>query len=104
MSGEAEVLNEENRDVLLQLIEAGDDLSKARDIDFSVVFPDSNTAEIFASELRRQGCAISIEKMDMEEELPWYVSVVKYMLPGMRDDHRLSANPWIDRCSPRRQK
>ena len=81
MSGEAEVLNEENRDVILQLIEAGDDLSKARDIDFSVVFPDSNTAEIFASELRRQGYAISIEEMDMEEELPWYVTVVKHMLP-----------------------
>jgi regulator of RNase E activity RraB len=81
MSEEAEILNEENRDVILQLIEAGDDLSKARDIDFSVVLPDGNSAEAFASQLRRQGYAIAIEEIDTEEGLPWNVTVVKHMLP-----------------------
>jgi regulator of RNase E activity RraB len=81
MSEEEEILNEANRDVILQLIEAGDDLSKARDIDFSVVFPDGKSAEAFASELQRQGYTISVEEMDAEEGLLWDVTVVKHMLP-----------------------
>ena len=81
MSKAVEALNEENRDIILQLIEAGDDLSKARDIDFSVVFSDGSSAAAFASELQRQGYSISTEEMDMDDELLWDVNIMNHMLP-----------------------
>ncbi len=37
MSQAADELNEENREVILRMAASGDDLSKPRDIDFSVV-------------------------------------------------------------------
>src|SRR5688572_28445029 len=81
MSEAVEILNDANRDVILRLIEDGDDLSKTRDIDFSVVFPDGNAAEKFTSELRHQGYAISVQEAYTAEGLPWDVTVVKHMLP-----------------------
>jgi hypothetical protein len=81
MSETADDLNEANRDVILRLIADGDDLSKARDIDFTVVFPNGAAAEEFASKLRQEGYAASVDESDTAEGLPWDVVVVKHMLP-----------------------
>lgn len=82
MTKTTEELNEANRDVLLRLVSGGDDLSKARDIDFSVVFPDGKSAEDFASKLRQVGYATSVKRSCVDEDLPWDVTVVKHMLPA----------------------
>src|SRR5262245_31525492 len=81
MSDEAELLDQANRDTILRLIEDGDDLSKARDVDLSVVFPDGSAAETFALELRQQGYAISVQETHTADGLPWDVTVVKHMRP-----------------------
>jgi hypothetical protein len=77
----AEELNEENRVVILRMIKNGDDLSKARDIDFSIVFPDRSSAEEFASQFHQLGYPTAVDRTNTEPSLPWDVKVVKHMLP-----------------------
>lgn len=77
----AEELNEENRAVIRRMIEQGDDLSKERGIDFSVVFPDGGSAEAFALQFRGLGYRTSVRQSNAAPGLPWDVTVVKQMLP-----------------------
>lgn len=61
--------------------EAGDDLTRARNVDFTVVFPNEATAEKFANHFRGHGYAVSVEFNEAVEGFPWDVIVVKYMMP-----------------------
>ena len=82
MSQAADELNEENREVILRMAASGDDLSKPRDIEFSVVFPDRSSAEEFAAFFGQLGCRTSTEEAGVDPDLPWDVTVVKHMLPA----------------------
>jgi len=77
--------NDENGDVLRRLESNGDDLSRARNINFVVVFQDQPSADIFASTFRNLGHATSIEFAETVKELPWDVTVVKHMVPSHQD-------------------
>ena len=57
----------------------GDDLSRPRDIDFTVVFPDENSAQQFAHHFRALGYKVSAELTNTAEGFPWDVLVVKHM-------------------------
>ena len=52
--------NDDNGDVLRRLEEQGDDLTEARNIDFSVVFPVEGAAERFAKHFRALGFTASV--------------------------------------------
>ena len=74
--------NDENGDVLRRMEAQGDNLNRARNIDFTVVFADQNAAETFAEHFRKQGYAVSVEFAETVKELPWDVVVVKHMMPS----------------------
>ena len=78
---QTEELNEENREVILRMARSGGDLSKSRDIDFSVVFPDESSAQEFASQLRELGYRAKIKRSGVDPDLPWDAIVIKHMLP-----------------------
>ncbi len=77
--------NDDNGDVLRRMESNGDDLSRPRNIDFVVVFPDQTSAEIFADTVRQHGYVISVEFAETVKELPWEVIVVKHMVPSHQD-------------------
>jgi hypothetical protein len=74
--------NDDNGRVLLRMRENGDDLTKPRDVDFTVVFPGQSSADAFADHFRRSGYRVSVEKTGSVPELPWDVIVVKQMIPS----------------------
>ncbi len=73
--------DDENGDVLRRMQRNGDDFTRPRDIDFSVVFPSELAAEEFAEGFRRSGFKVSVKQWEAERELPWDVTVTQYMLP-----------------------
>jgi hypothetical protein len=73
--------NDDNGSVLRRMQENGDDLTKPRDIDFTVVFPSEVFAEAFADHFRRLGYRVSVEKTKSVPGLPWDVVVVRHMIP-----------------------
>ena len=77
--------NDENGDVLRQMHERGDDLSRSRDIDFNVIFPNEACATEFALSFSRLGLQVSSEQTAGAPELPWDVRVVKHMVPTHAD-------------------
>lgn len=62
--------------------EAGDDLTRPRGVDFTVVFPTENVAEQFAQHFRTLGYAASVEFAETVEGFPWDVVVVSHMEPS----------------------
>jgi hypothetical protein len=74
--------NDANGDALRRLERDGDDLTRARDIDFAVALPDEAAAEGFADYFRHLGYEVSAEKTHTQPELPWDVVVVKNMVPS----------------------
>lgn len=70
-----------NGDALRRMEEAGDDLNRPRNIDFTVVFPNRDAAEEFADQFRKRGHAASIEFAETDENFPWDVVIVKHMIP-----------------------
>lgn len=74
--------NDNNGRVLLRMQENGDDLTKPRNIDFTVVFPEQSLADAFAVHYRRSGYRVSVEKTETVPELPWDVVVVNHMIPS----------------------
>ena len=68
-----------NGDALRNMESQGDDLSRPRDIDFTVVFPDENSAQQFAHHFRALGYKVSAELTNTAEGFPWDVLVVKHM-------------------------
>ncbi|HEX8810644.1 MAG TPA: ribonuclease E inhibitor RraB, partial [Terracidiphilus sp.] len=55
-----------NGDVLRRLQSHGDDLTKPRDIDFTVVFPDESAAQSFADDVRKLGYKVDVEHADVK--------------------------------------
>lgn len=72
--------DDENGDVLRRMQANGDDFSKTRGIDFTVVFPNEKSAIEFARHFSRLGYETALENTACAEGLSWDV-VVKRMLP-----------------------
>jgi len=73
--------DDENGDVLRQMQANGDDLSKARGIDFTVVFPREESANEFQEYFSALGYTTTLENTACVEDMPWDVVVVKEMVP-----------------------
>jgi hypothetical protein len=71
--------DDDNGDALRRLQAAGDDLSRSRNIEFTVVFPTQVSAERFAEHFRVLGYATSIDPTETVPDNPWDVVVVKHM-------------------------
>lgn len=74
--------NDDTVDALRRLEADGDDLSRPRNIDFSVVFPTEFTAERFADHFRERGYSVELRFSEVKEGLPWDVTVVNNMTPS----------------------
>jgi len=67
--------------VLRRIAAQGKDLTKARNIDFTVIFAQGGSAGQFAEYFRELGYAVSVEETEPERDFPWNVIVVKHMVP-----------------------
>jgi hypothetical protein len=74
--------NDVNGDALRRMESEGDDLTRPRNIDFTVVFADTSSAERFAEHFRALGYEVSVERTDTDPDFPWDVVVVKRMVPS----------------------
>jgi|SRR5579864_7726716 len=73
---------DDNGNVLRRMEAQGKDLTKARNIDFAVVFANASSAEQFAQHFRELRYEVSVEdNTETEEDFPWDVIVVKHMVP-----------------------
>ena len=73
--------NDDNGEVLRRMHQSGDDLSKARDIDFTVVLPSKSAAQAFGDHFHNLGYRVSAEDARTVAALPWDVVVIKHMVP-----------------------
>jgi Regulator of ribonuclease activity B len=73
--------NDENGDVLWRMKQQGDNLSIAREIDFSVVFPSEPAALKFAVYLLRNGQKVSFAEYEENDEMRWQVQAHPVMEP-----------------------
>ncbi len=73
--------NDASGDTLRRMQEAGDDLTRSRNVDFTVVFPDEQSAEQFANHFRVLGYEATVELTESNEQFPWDVVVIKHMIP-----------------------
>jgi hypothetical protein len=73
--------DDKNGDALGRMQSNGDDLTKARNIDFTVVFPNESKALAFSDHFQALGYKTVIENTGCAKDLPWDVVVVKQMLP-----------------------
>jgi hypothetical protein len=85
MATKFEFPNDENGDVLRRMQEDGDDLSKSRDVDFTVIFADKSRADAFSKKIQNHGYKTSVEETASNKALPWDVVVVKHMVPTHAD-------------------
>jgi hypothetical protein len=74
--------NDANGDVLRRMEAKGDDLTRPRNIDFTVVFVDAVSAEQFAEYFRALGHEVSVELRQTDQDFPWDVIVVQHMVPS----------------------
>lgn len=74
-----------NGDALRRMEEAGDDLTRPRDVEFTVVFPNENKAKQFADHVSALGYAASAELTGTVADFPWDVIVVKHMVPSHKE-------------------
>ena len=74
--------NDENGDVLRRMQAVGDDLSRPREIEFTVVFSTGMSADQFAEHFRALGYRVSSEFAETVEDYPWEVVVARQMLPS----------------------
>ena len=74
--------NDANGDVLRRMEAQGDDLTKPRNIDFTVVFVDASSADQFAEHFRALGQKVSVEFTRTDPDFPWDVGVVEHMVPS----------------------
>ncbi|HEY5807790.1 MAG TPA: ribonuclease E inhibitor RraB [Povalibacter sp.] len=73
--------DDENGDVLWQMLGNADNLSKPREIDFSVIFPTEEAAIQFAVHLLHNDQKVSFSAYEEHDELPWQVQVHPFMEP-----------------------
>jgi len=69
-------------DALRRMEAEGDDLSLARGIEFTVVFPSESTAKRFANHFEGLGYTASTEFTQSVQDLAWDVIIVKRMIPS----------------------
>jgi hypothetical protein len=74
--------NDDNGDVLRRMAANGDDLTQARNIDFTVVFQSEASAHSLAAHFQSLGYTASIENTMVESDFPWDAVVVKNMVPA----------------------
>lgn len=71
-----------NGDVLRRMEAKGDDLTRPRNVDFTVVFPNEDAARQFADHFSALGYSVSAELTETVENFPWDVVVVNHMAPS----------------------
>jgi len=71
-----------NGDALRRMEAQGDDLTRPRNIDFTVVFADESSAHQFAKHFRALGHEVSVQESGTDEHYPWDVVVVHHMTPS----------------------
>ena len=74
--------NDANGDALRRMEAQGDDLTRSRNIDFSVAFADTKSAEQFAAHFRALGHEVSVEPTETDQDFPWDVVVARHMVPS----------------------
>ena len=74
--------DDDTGDALRRLQKNGDDLTKARGIDFTVVFPTANAAEQLAEHFRNLGHKATVANSNRVPELPWDVIVIHCIAPS----------------------
>jgi hypothetical protein len=74
--------NNENGSALRGMYEDGDDMSQSRDIDFTVVMPNSDAVQEFGRQFHQLGLKVKAKKSDAVPGLPWDVTVTINMLPS----------------------
>lgn len=77
---------DENGEILQRMQAAGDDLSQPRDIDFSLLFPNEDTAETFAAMMDAEGYDVELGPWEAQGENDpnagkWDVVVTREMVP-----------------------
>ncbi len=83
--------NDDHGDALWRMFRSGDDLSKPREIDFSVIFPSEEAALKFAVHPLRNGLKVSFSEDEENDEMPWLVQAHPFMLPTLREHYRFRA-------------
>jgi regulator of RNase E activity RraB len=73
--------DDENGEVLRRMHESGDDLSKPRNIDFTVVLPSKEAAQAVGDHFHKLGYEVSAERTGTVPDLPWDLVVVRHMKP-----------------------
>lgn len=81
MASDADFPDDENGDVLRRMRESGDNVSAARDIDFTVVFATRDQVQEFGDHFHDLGYRVSAKQSGCVADLPWDVVVVKNMVP-----------------------
>ena len=71
-----------NGDALRRMEAQGDDLSRPRNIDFTVVFCVKYSADEFPKLGRSRGTKVSVEANESDRDFPWDTVVVQHMLPS----------------------
>lgn len=74
--------NDANGEALRRMEAQGDDLTRPRDIDFTVAFADANSAEQFAEHFRGLGHKVSVEPTEADPDFPWDAVVVQHIVPS----------------------
>jgi hypothetical protein len=74
--------DDDTGDALRRLHRNGDDLTRPRDVDFTVVFATKAAAGRFAEHFGKLGYKVSIRESDCVPNLPWDVLVVRQMVPS----------------------
>lgn len=74
--------DDENGNVLWRMAEGGDNLDKAREVDFATVFPDEEAALKFAIYLLRNDQKVSLTRFEENTEMQWQVFAHPRMVPS----------------------
>lgn len=80
MTRDLELFPENNTgDALWQMLQEGDDLSQAREIEFSVIFPSQEVALKFGNLLLENNQKLSFCSFNESEEFPWEITAYPEM-------------------------
>jgi hypothetical protein len=74
--------DDENGKTLRRMESEGDDLTRPRDIDFTIVFAEETAAQTFCKQIDTAGYAVSMELAETVKDFPWDVIIVKHMKPS----------------------
>ncbi len=74
--------NDDNGHALRRMEAQGDDLTRPRNIDFTVAFADASSAERFVEHFRALGHEVSVEHTETDQDFPWDVVVIQHMVPS----------------------